>query len=313
MKETISIRLFKTLLKGKEQLSEQAVERVSRFVLSQRTDEGSFTDKSGKADLYYTAFGWMLSYVLGIPSDSRKMNDYLATLDTDRMDLIHYAAYVRCRMIQQLFEKGKLGLFIKSFFSTSIPSPSLKDFNGLPHNDPQSPYSQFIWLALLEDTGKKFKVQRLNQRQSDRFEPEKLNTEPRTLNLELYHAPGGGYMNTTDGLTATTNATVAALAVKGQMEGYKDNVDIRFLYNLQESSGGFAAAKASPLPDLLSTATSLFMLNCYGIKPKYAARDFIEAHWLDSGGFAATLLDDKSDVEYTFYGLLGLGTLNFEH
>ena len=61
---------------------------------------------------------------------------------------------------------------------------------------------------------------------------------------------------------------------------------------------------------MLSTATSLVMLNCYGMKPKFAARDFIEAHWLDSGGFSATLMEDKSDVEYTFYGLLALGAIN---
>jgi hypothetical protein len=30
---------------------------------------------------------------------------------------------------------------------------------------------------------------------------------------------------------------------------------------------------------------------------------------LDSGGFSATLLEDTSDVEYTFYGLLALGTI----
>ena len=116
-------------------------------------------------------------------------------------------------------------------------------------------------------------------------------------------------MNTRDGLTATTNATVAALAVRGQSAGYVENDDILFLHDQQETSGGFAATKASPVPDLLSTATSLFMLSCYNVKPKYPARDFIEAHWLDSGGFSATLLEDKSDVEYTFYGMLALGTI----
>jgi hypothetical protein len=60
---------------------------------------------------------------------------------------------------------------------------------------------------------------------------------------------------------------------------------------------------------LLSTATALFALRCYGVEPRYSAVDFIEGHWLDDGGFAATLLDDESDVEYLFYGLLALGTL----
>ena len=39
---------------------------------------------------------------------------------------------------------------------------------------------------------------------------------------------------------------------------------------------------------------------------------FVQAHWLESGGFAPTLLDDYSDVEYVFYGLLALGSINEE-
>lgn len=271
-------------------MSAEAVGRITEFVRSQRTDEGAFMNKSGQPDLYYTVFGWILSYVLMIPSDSKKNNAYLADLDSDSLDLIHYAAYMRCRMIQQWMDGGKMKLIFKAFFSAEIKA--LEDFCGVPHNDIQSPYTQFIWLCLLEDTGNRIKNKR-----------EILNS------LALYHAETGGYMNTIDGLTATTNATVAALAIKGQLDGYRDNADVHYLYNLQDSSGGFAAAKASPLPDLLSTATSLYMLSCYGMKPKYAARDLIEAHWLDSGGFSATLMEDKSDVEYTFYGLLALGAI----
>ncbi|MDH6314052.1 hypothetical protein M2137_002846 [Parabacteroides sp. PFB2-10] len=290
MKKTISIRLFKTLLKAKALLSEEAQKRMADFVLSQRMEDGSFMNKNGQSDLYYTAFGWMLSYVLDIPSDRRRMDMYLSRQETKEMDLIHYAAFMRCRMIRLLMDSGgRVKWLFRSFSATEIKP--LEDFTGVPHNDIHSPYTQFIWLSLLEDTGNRIK---------DKKEVLHL--------LESYQAVAGGYMNSTDGITATTNATVAALAIKGQFEGYNDNTDIHFLYNLQAPSGGFAATQASPLPDLLSTATALFMLSCYGVKPKYVAKDFIEAHWLDSGGFSATLMDETSDVEYAFYGLLALGT-----
>lgn len=280
MRDTISIKLLKTLKRGKKQLSNEALDRIIGFVLSQRTKEGSFMDKSGQPDLYYTLFGRMLSYILGMTSDSKKNKAYLEKLDVDRLDLIHYASYMRLRILNSLFPIG-----MKSM-------KDVKEFNSLPHNDSQSPYTQFVWLSLQEDTRHKIK-----------------NKKERLDSLLLYKIGEAGFMNTTDGLSATTNATVAALAIKGQLDGYEENTDIRYLYNLQQSSGGFGAVEASPLPDLLSTATSLFMLNCYGIEPKYPARDFIEAHWLDSGGFSATLLEDKSDVEYTFYGLLALGAI----
>ena len=105
-----------------------------------------------------------------------------------------------------------------------------------------------------------------------------------------------------------TNATAAALMVVGQSEGY-DVARVSPLLQAQEPSGGFRATGVAPIPDLLSTATALFVIDCYGAKPRYEAADFVEAHWLESGGFAATLLDEKSDVEYLFYGLLALGTL----
>jgi len=285
------MKLFHTLQQGVKQLGKDAQERVGDFVRSQHTENESFMDKSGKPDLYYTVFGWMLAYIMGVKIDIKRAGDYLESLHVQELDLIHYAAYMRCRLICRLFESGKAGLLLKSFFAEDIRSP--EDFNSMPHNDRQSPYTQFISLSLLEDTGHRVR-----------------NKQQIVESLEQYRADKGGFMNIPDGLTATTNATVAALAVKGQLEGYNDNAAIRYLQNLQQTSGGFSAAQAAPLPDLLSTATALFMLKCYGIRPIYPAKDFIEAHWLDLGSFAATLLDEKSDVEYTFYGLLALGAVN---
>lgn len=290
MRRTLSIRLFEALRKGEGRLGREALERIVGFVISQRMEDGAFMDKSGKADLYYTLFGWMLCFVLGIRLDTEKTSAYLERQDVDSLDLIHYAAFMRCRMISTLNQKGKIGLFVNSLFPDKVKE--LKSFNGIPHNDYQSPYTQFVWLSLAEDAGYK------------------INNKKEILNtLSTYHVSNGGYMNTKDGITATTNATVAALAVIGQLAGYKENENVNYIRDLQEESGGFKAAEASPVPDLLSTATSLFILSCYGIKPKYPAREFIEAHWLDSGGFSASLLEDKSDVEYTFYGLLALGSL----
>ncbi len=288
MRNTLSAKLFRTLQKGKEQLGTEAVRRIADFVRSQRTEEHSFKDKSGKADLYYTAFGWTLSYILGIEPDQKKMDAYLSIQNTESLDLIHYAAYMRCRMISRLIKGGKTGLWAHSLFATKIRT--LDTFASIPHHDPQSPYTRFIWLSLLEDAGQHI------------YKEKNL-----TNTLADYHLPGGGYMNTKDGLTATTNATVAALAVKGQLNGYKADEDLLYLRDRQETTGGFSAAMASPVPDLLSTATALFTLNCYNTPPNYPVRDFIEAHWLDSGGFSATVLEDDSDVEYTFYGLLALG------
>lgn len=290
MRDTISIKLFNTLQKGKKKLSEEALLRMVSFVDSQRTDEDSFMNKSGKEDVYYTLFGWMLSYVLRIPLDPEKMAAYLAKQDMLQMDLIHYAACMRCRMIRNLMKGGITRLLFRGFSPVEIKP--LHEFAEVPQNDPQSPYSQYIWISLLEDAGHTIK-----------------NREAALDSLSEYHVPGGGYTNLANSERATTNATVAALAVRGTLDNYRKNEDILYLQKLQEDTGGFSAATGSPLCDLLSTATSLFILKCYGVAPAFSPRQFIEAHWLDTGGFSATLLEESSDVEYTFYGLLALGTV----
>lgn len=290
MERTISAKLFATLERGKKRLGKEAIRRITDFVVSQQTKESAFKGKNGKADLYYTVFGWTLSRVLGIKMDIQKMDNYLAQYDSKSLDFIHFAAYTRCKLMMLVMnEKKRGGLFFKMMLRGKM-NPVV-NFAGEPHSA-NSPYIQYLTLSMTEDVWKKVPN-----------EKEMLDA------VEQYHLSGGGYVNIKGGLTATTNATVAALAVKGQLQGYKKNDDAFFLRKKQEDSGGFRAAEDAPIPDLLSTATALFILNCYGIKPLYPARDFIEAHWLDSGGFAATLQDDRSDVEYLFYGLLALGSI----
>ncbi len=289
MKTAISAKLFKTLQRGVGLLGEEALLRVRQFVVSGMTDNGTFRDKSGKEDVYYTMFGWMLAYVLGIKTDTRKGGGYLDSLLPQEMDLIHYTAYTRCRMILSLMKKGKFRWWLSRMVKQ--PVRSLDTFPSIPHGDPYAPYSSFIWLSLLEDSGNRIR-----------------NKKEVLEQLREYRVRGGGYANRKDAESATVNATAAALSVRGQLEGYRPDEGVEYLLRTQDDSGGYKAADITPAPDLLSTATALFILRCYGLQPLFPPQDFIESHWLDGGGFAATLLDDTSDMEYTFYGLLALGT-----
>jgi len=76
-------------------------------------------------------------------------------------------------------------------------------------------------------------------------------------------------------------------------------------------NGSFSAFSKTAHGDLLSTGVALYALGFAGsdlsiIKPE--CLNYIDALYSD-GGFCATSFDDVSDVEYTFYGLLGLGAL----
>ena len=105
----------------------------------------------------------------------------------------------------------------------------------------------------------------------------------------------------------TSTATCCLLAMQHQTGEVLDTSLISWLKQRQDETGGFRASEVAPVPDLLSTAVALFTLRLIGEQPQSASR-FIEAHWLDMGSFAPTLLDEYSDVEYLFYGLLALGS-----
>ena len=274
--------MLRTLQRAVGALGDEALALIRHFVQERMTANGVFMDKSGREDIYYTSFGLLLSHVLGIRRNCEATRLWLDTIDSNQLDMVHYAAYVRSRMINE-WEQNKIEFLLKNIKRKAIRP--LSSFEVVPNMDSESPYAQFILYSLCEDTG---------------------NTPP-VANLTPYSIDGGGYANTRQG-SPSTNATAAALMVAGQSEGYTSTRDAEWLRDEQKPNGGWCAEQNTPLPDLLSTATALFALHCYGIKPRYSATDFIEGHWLDNGGFAATLLDDESDVEYLFYGLLALGT-----
>ena len=106
----------------------------------------------------------------------------------------------------------------------------------------------------------------------------------------------------------TTNAVCCGLSMQHQMGIEPNQSFVEWLQQQQDETGGFHASEQAPIPDLLSTAVALFTLRLMDA-PTRDASQFVQAHWLDSGGFAPTLLDDYSDVEYVFYGLLALGSI----
>ena len=78
--------------------------------------------------------------------------------------------------------------------------------------------------------------------------------------------------------------------------------------------GGFLALPGAPMPDLLSTATTLHALAAMDRRLPGATHarciDFIDSLWNAEGGFHGHWADDHLDVEYAFYGLLALGYLS---
>ena len=127
------------------------------------------------------------------------------------------------------------------------------------------------------------------------LEQEMRMSRPKEINIDMPKA-------------VTTNAVCCIVAMMHQMGKEPDAMCVEWIRQRQDETGGFYASDLATVPDLLSTSVALFTLRLIGAEVKDAS-SFIQAHWLDNGGFAPTLYDEYSDVEYVFYGLLALGTI----
>ncbi len=121
----------------------------------------------------------------------------------------------------------------------------------------------------------------------------------------------GGFVEIAPMRRGGTNPTAAAVGVlqmmrtallqDGTLAGVAD-----FLGEMPSLEGGLRANGRAPLADLLSTFTGCWTLEQLGALDRVdgaAALAFAQALEDAAGGFRGGLWDERSDVEYTFYGL----------
>lgn len=106
MRVPLDHRLIKTLKRGAKMLCEEERELVRSYVRSQMTEDDCFINRGGRKDIYYTMFGWMLSYVLDIKTEDRKRKAYLDSIDVESLDELHKSVYGQCVLLDELLSKG---------------------------------------------------------------------------------------------------------------------------------------------------------------------------------------------------------------
>ncbi len=245
-------------------------EDIRDFVRRSQSDQGGFRDRAGNPDLYYTLFGSFLADALEMRQESSAIWPYVRQ-ETALNE--PEGVHLHCAAI--LYSKyGQARAFRKSM---------VRKLRKAVHPDKQPVYGTFLSLVsyfYLKDirgmlmTGRKLKALGDN------------GTLPCPLS--------------------------AASLVLAKSFGQNVDNDCRKLMSFYDGSGGFRATRTTPLPDLLSTAVALYALMFAGhdlsdIKPDAMA--FTDSLFID-GGFSGHPLDPDPDIEYTFYGLLALGSLD---
>src|SRR5262249_32563049 len=123
----------------------------------------------------------------------------------------------------------------------------------------------------------------------------------------------GGFVELTPMRRSGTNPTAAAVGVL-QLTGSGLTAEVRqgvvgLLTAMPSAEGGVRANGRIPLADLLSTFTACWTLHELGALDRIdtAALKYARSLELPAGGFRGGAWDDRTDVEYTFYGLGVLG------
>ena len=268
---------------------------VVRFLHEQLNPDGGFRDRSGSSDLYYTVFGLDALVALQAELPTGQTSAYLGRFGNgDDLDFVHLAclarAWVTIRPRREGVPTGNLLGRLETFRSAD---GGYAPAQGAAHG---SVYAAFLALGAYEDLG------------SAPPDASRILTS-----LERLRARDGSYANQPGLESGTTPTTAAAVLLMRHLDVTIEREVGMWLLDRCHARGGFFASTATPVPDLLSTATALHALSAMHLPIgglQEPCLDFVDSLWTNRGGFHGSWADDVLDCEYTYYGLLALGHLS---
>jgi prenyltransferase beta subunit len=270
---------------------------VREFFRRQLSPEGAGLDRAGRPDLYYTIFALAGLQAVDAEVPREQVAGFLRAFgDGVGLDFVHLSALARCWAVvgRDRMPAGLDRAVLERIESFRKPDGGYEGAAKLPHG---TAYGAFVALGACEDLG---------------------HTPPHPLkliqSLKRLETPDGAWSNVPGAKTGATNATAGAVTLIRHL-GFPVNEAVGdWLLAQAHPQGGFVAVPGAPLPDLLSTATTLHALAAMDRRLSSDVHerclDFIDTLWSAEGGFHGHWGDDQLDAEYTFYGLLALGHLS---
>ncbi len=274
-----------------------STELVREFFCGQLSPEGAGLDRDGKPDLYYTIFALAGLQALDAEVPRERVEAFLHSHgDGAKLDFVHLSALARCWAV---VGKEKLPRGIDRALLERLETFRKSDggYEGDAKLAYGTAYGAFVALGAYEDLG---------------------HTPPHTLkliqSLKRLETPDGAWSNFPGAKFGATNATAGAVTLIRHL-GFPVNERVGdWLLAQVHPQGGFRAVPGAPMPDLLSTATTIHALAAMERRLPSAVHegclDFVDSLWSAQGGFHGNWADDHLDAEYTFYGLLALGHLS---
>lgn len=265
-------QLINQVRQGFDLLGPESKGEVIRFIKSQQLADGGFTDRGGHPDIYYSLFGTFIFTALKLDEPLEQLKLFLNKPDLKQRSSAEKFALILIRKITE---------------SEELKQPSLFSLIRILFRKGRSEnifYAIFLFLMVFDGIYGK-----------DRL----LNFFAR-IGLQFYEP-------SPDSPCSIFVAFFVARFYLGL--DVKNEAEKMLLF--YEKEQGFKSFQEAATSDMLSTAVALFALKYSGNDLRLVAPgclDFVQENY-DSGAFLSGDGDLTRDVEYTFYGLLALGTL----
>jgi geranylgeranyl transferase type-2 subunit beta len=300
------------LLEGVERLPADVRERNARYLLEAQNADGGFSGREGGSDLYYTGFALRSLAVLQAlnPDLCTKAASFLRTKLTGSAGVVDFfSLVVSCYLVplgggpDVLADappdwKERVANTLETFRS---PDGGYGKSPGALYGSTYTSFLVTLCLQLL-----------------DKPNPEK---EKLAAFVTSRRRPDGGYVEISAMKRSGTNPTAAGvglLEILGELSEDAKRETADFLAALPSPfEGGLRANDRIPAADLLSTFTGSWTLDRLGCAKKLdweKVREYAYECERPIGGFRGGLWDERTDIEYTFYGLgtLALAALMLE-
>lgn len=294
------LNLTSRLADGLERLSPETRARQAAFLTTCQNADGGFSGREGGSDLYYTGFALRGLAVLDVltPEICAKAAGFLRQALTSQASVVDFFSLLYSCILVQLGG----GPDVLADSPAEWPERVLNTLEAF--RTPDGGYAKTAGGAA-GSTYHTFLVA-LCYQLLDRPQP---RTEDVVRFIHARQREDGGYVEIGPMRRSGTNPTAAAVGVLQLTSGLTAEARDRvaaFLASMPSDEGGLRANGRAPLADLLSTFTGAWTLAQLDALERIDTRQALDyAHSLElpSGGFRGGLWDDRSDVEYTFYGL----------
>ncbi len=280
---TIRLKMLRVAGRARHLLNDSGAS-VIRFVRSRFQDGGGFRGRGRQSDLYYTVFAMESLLALRAELPVKDIEAYLLSFQGgESLDLVHLACLGRCWA--DLPGKEPPGL-LRAAILARIESCRLRGggYGNRPEEETGSVYHGFLAKGAYQDL---------------------CGSLPNATALARWVKPAD---------TDPTPLMAGAVILLEELGAEVPDVSKEWLLSRHHERGGFFVNPAVPIPDLLSTATALHALAGMGVSLETVRTPCLEfVHSLQSGegGFQGMGADRVVDCEYTYYGLLALGHLEF--